>query len=367
MIEANPSAGEQVGSLWAVGCYRARSQRTRFCCCVVVILLLPWVLNACGGGSQSAGQEQGPGGGSGDAVGTPSSAHALAGTNDIQTDPASKPKASPTAPSATATPSAPLAALVNGQPIFLDVYERRVSLEEQIIRGHGIDVDSEQGRAELESVRQELLEQLIDQLLIRQRAEAQGMVISDAEVDARLEADVEAGGGQAAFMAWLQVTGMTLQDYEQLVGDTLVRQQVMDELTAGVPVMAEQVHIRHIVVRTETEAAQILALLQQGHDFGDVAREHSLDLATKVGGGDMGWFPSRLLAPELQRAVAALEPGGISDVVRLGDQFQVLQVLERQPDRPLAPESYAEVKLAVFQEWLETQRAAATVQRYVGE
>jgi len=265
----------------------------------------------------------------------------------------------------TATPSAPLAALVNGQPLYLADYERRVSLDEQAMRGLGLDLESEEGGPERERARQEVLEQLIDQMLIRQEGEARGIVLADAEVEARMQADIAAGGGQEAFEKWLQATGQTLHDYEQMTRDALISQRVMDQVMAGLPAVAEQLHLRRIVVGTEAEAAEILAQLQQGWDFGAIARERSLDLDTRDSGGDMGWRPLRLMPPDLQAEVAAREPGQISGPVRQGDRYQILQVVAHELERALAPEWHAALKMAGFQEWLEAQRTAATIQYLV--
>jgi len=45
----------------------------------------------------------------------------------------------------------------------------------------------------------------------------------------------------------------------------------------------------HILVDTEAEANQLISELDQGADFGDLAREHSTDTASGQDGGDLGW------------------------------------------------------------------------------
>lgn len=328
---------------------------------LAAILLLPWLLGACSSGSRAAKEgELAPEGG---AQGTPGAAGVA--THAVRPNAPLAPQHSPSVVPPTATPSAPLAALVNGQPLYLADYERRVSLDEQAMRGLGLDLESEEGGPERERARQEVLEQLIDQMLIRQEGEARGIVLADAEVEARMQADIAAGGGQEAFEKWLQATGQTLHDYEQMTRDALISQRVMDQVMAGLPAVAEQLHLRRIVVGTEAEAAEILAQLQQGWDFGAIARERSLDLDTRDSGGDMGWRPLRLMPPDLQAEVAAREPGQISGPVRQGDRYQILQVVAHELERALAPEWHAALKMAGFREWLEAQRTAATIQYLV--
>ena len=116
------------------------------------------------------------------------------------------------APTLTPTPPAPLAAQVNGQYVFLADYERRVQQYEQALLDQGIDPDTAEGQDLLAQARQDVLEGMIDSVLIEQGAAALGIVLNDEEVEAQLVADVEAGGGQAAFDEWLVATGQT-RDY----------------------------------------------------------------------------------------------------------------------------------------------------------
>lgn len=64
----------------------------------------------------------------------------------------------------------------------------------------------------------------------------------------------------------------------------------------------------HIIVETEEEAAALLALLDDGADFAELAREHSMDGAA-AGGGSLGWFGLGAMVPEFEQAVQTLEVG----------------------------------------------------------
>lgn len=267
----------------------------------------------------------------------------------------------------TPTPPAPLAALVNGEYVFLADYERRVMQYEQALLDQGIDPQTAEGQELLAQARRDVLEGLVDSVLIEQGGAALGIVLADEEVEGQLVADIEAGGGQAAFDEWLEATGQTRDDYKEMLRQSMLAQRVMEAVTAEVPAEAEQVHARHIVVDSEEAARQVLASLQGGADFVALAREFSLDLATKDNGGDLGWFPRGLVAPELENAAFALQPGQVSDVVRLGEGYHVVQVVERERERPLSPEMQMDLERAAFEQWLEEMRASAQIERFVGE
>lgn len=267
----------------------------------------------------------------------------------------------------TPTPPAPLAAQVNGHYVFLADFERRVTQYEQALMQQGIDPNTDDGQAYLDQTRSDVLEGLIDGVLIAQGAADLGISVAEDELENQVETDIATGGGQAAFDEWLQATGQTREDYKAMLGEALLVQRVMDAVSSGVGPEAEQVHARHIVVDTEEKAQQIQTTLQQGADFAALAREHSLDLATKDNGGDLGWFPRGLIAPELESAAFALQPGQVSGVVPLGDGYHLVQVVEREAARPLSPEMQLDLKLAVFEEWLSGLRASAVIERFVGD
>nr|NIV36002.1 hypothetical protein [Anaerolineae bacterium] len=69
----------------------------------------------------------------------------------------------------------------------------------------------------------------------------------------------------------------------------------------------------------------------------------------------------------LEAAAFALQPGQVSGVIRLGEGYHIVQVIEREAARPLSPEMQLDLKLSMFDEWLAELRASAVVERYVGE
>ena len=68
----------------------------------------------------------------------------------------------------------------------------------------------------------------------------------------------------------------------------------------------ERVRARHILVRTEAEAKQIVERLNAGEKFADVAKKYSLD-GSKEYGGDLGYFTAAEMVPEFSKAAFALE------------------------------------------------------------
>ena len=65
---------------------------------------------------------------------------------------------------------------------------------------------------------------------------------------------------------------------------------------------------RHILVKTEQEARDIVDELKQGADFSKLAQEKSLDNSAKDG-GNLGWFAPSQVVPPFAKAVMALDEG----------------------------------------------------------
>jgi parvulin-like peptidyl-prolyl isomerase len=279
-----------------------------------------------------------------------------------------EPTVPPPTPDPTPTPTPPpLAAVVNGQYILLEDYERRVALIESALLDQGLDPESGEGQSELSQMRRDTLERLIEYSLIEQGAQELGILLTEEELEAQMEAEALAGGGWEAFEEWLAETGLTRGDYQSMLRESLLAQRVVALLAADIPQATEQVHLRHIVVDSEEAAEALILLLEQGADFAELAQEESLDLATREEGGDLGWLPRGVLEPELERVAFALPVGEVSDAILSGGEYQLLQVLDRQPDRALSPETRVDLELAAFEQWLEGLRRSAQIERFVGE
>ena len=89
---------------------------------------------------------------------------------------------------------------------------------------------------------------------------------------------------------------------------------VYDEESAKLQ-QTERVRARHILVGTEQEAKDILARLQKGEKFEDLAKQFSLD-GSKDYGGDLGYFTQPEMVPEFSKATFALKVGETSQPVK---------------------------------------------------
>jgi peptidyl-prolyl cis-trans isomerase C len=98
---------------------------------------------------------------------------------------------------------------------------------------------------------------------------------------------------------------------------------------------------RHILVNAEDEAKALIAELDGGADFGDLARKHSLG-PTGKNGGELDWFDASQMVAPFAEAVSAMDVGTYSKAP-VQTQFG-WHVIELQDSRKAKPPTFEEAK-----------------------
>ncbi len=105
----------------------------------------------------------------------------------------------------------------------------------------------------------------------------------------------------------------------------------------------ERIRARHILVGSEKEATEIIAKLQAGEKFEDLAKQYSLD-GSKDYGGDLGYFTAPEMVPEFSKAAFALQAGGVSAPVKTDYGWHIIKVEDRKMG---AAQPFDQVKVAI--------------------
>jgi len=270
------------------------------------------------------------------------------------------------AETAVVTPSAAVeaAALVNGRPIAYDEYAKAVPEVDAYFAQQGLDPQSDEGRETLSQAHRQILEQMIEQELIRQAAEGMGVSISQDEVEASIQDIIGELGGQEEFNEYLGAMGASDEEYRQMLLDQLLSNAVYDAVTASISPVAEQVHARHILLPTRQGAEEVLARLEAGEDFAYLAREYTEDISSREMGGDVGFFPRGVMPPEVEEVAFALDVGQVSEIVESQFGFHIIQVLEKE-EREIAVEVFENLRQQTFMEWLQQRKEESTIERFV--
>lgn len=117
------------------------------------------------------------------------------------------------------------------------------------------------------------------------------------------------------------------------------------------------------------EAEAILQELRDGADFQTLARERSGDESTRENGGELPSFDTTgktqegtQIDPAIVAAAEALEPDGISDLVRTPFGWHIVQLVSRVV--PSTDEQIQTARTEAFDKWVDERRAEANIQRF---
>jgi peptidyl-prolyl cis-trans isomerase C len=102
----------------------------------------------------------------------------------------------------------------------------------------------------------------------------------------------------------------------------------------------EEYQASHILMETEDEAREILALLDEGADFATLAQEHSTG-PSGPRGGDLGWFGKGQMVPDFENAVLSMAPGAYVGPVQTQFGYHLILLRDR---RIMARPSLEEVR-----------------------
>jgi parvulin-like peptidyl-prolyl isomerase len=241
----------------------------------------------------------------------------------------------------------PLAALVNGDPITLAEYQAELGRYQA---ASGTELATED--------QQRVFDELVDQLLLEQAAYESGFALDEAGLQQRYDALVSQLGNAQKLQEWMAANGYTQESFRQSLRRAAAAAWMRDQIAASVPLTVEQVHARQILLYNSEEAESVFAQLGAGADFAELADQYD-----PAAGGDLGWFPpGYLLDSKLDEAVFSLQPGAYSPIVQTGAGYHILQLLERDPQRPLEPGARLRLQFKTLNDWMATRRSQSQIQ-----
>ncbi len=265
----------------------------------------------------------------------------------------------------TSQPSPDVWAAVNGKNIYRDqvdkYYRTRVNPEGQ-----------EPSPEEVLSLKLNVLDELINNEILLERAKKLNLEASDGEVEDKFT-ELKSPYTEDEFQRQLKERGVTVDDLksdlrQKLSIQKLMNREVVSKVTVTDQDVAEfynanknqfnvaepQYRILQIVVTprkepqirnrknddatTEAEAARKVKMLtdrlSSGADFAQLASDYSEDMNTAATGGDLGYVPESALNqsdPALKKEVLALKPGQVSPPILLKDgTYRILKLVARE-------------------------------------
>ena len=275
------------------------------------------------------------------------------------------------------------AARVNGVELS---NERFNAFYQEYRRPYGINIAGRGDHLDrLTKLRKEAMDEMSEQELVRQAAEAANIEVTAGEIDTAIAEISSPFKNPDEFNRRIQSEGFTPEAYREHVKRMIAAKKYLDYIRMDVAEVSdeelekyyrdneyrltfpEQVRVRQILLTwkpmgtTDDKAAireqmePILERARAGEDFAELAREFSDDYATKQNGGDTGLFKRGEMAPAFEQAAFALKLGIISDPVETPFGVHILR-LEEHKEAYLLPLDEIREKLRdhVREERMET-------------
>ncbi len=291
------------------------------------------------------------------------------------------------------TPSDQIAGKVNGEAITQASLQQTVEQQQQRMPGGGVDAWY------LVGSRWNAFSGLANQMAMRQAAARMGVKVSDADVRAEVEKQVDqmlasmreqfAAGKKLSDAEYARIikarTGKTPDEFRKEMIDrgmqqpdgirtTLLEQRLREKINEQVkePTDAELLagfdilKARHILVKTEGRTdkqaleriQEVQKKLKAGADFAELAKQYSDDPGSAKQGGDLGEVDrasaEMRYVPEFAKALVALKPGAVSPIVKTQFGYHIIKL---DSVTPKPPADFKKNKGNLKTNWLETQRS----------
>jgi hypothetical protein len=153
------------------------------------------------------------------------------------------------------------------------------------------------------------------------------------------------------------------KEFRAIIGNSILQQRMQSYLSARVPTFAAQVHLYMIMVMDYDTAVNVKERIDGGEDFSIVAKELSIDSSSESG-GDIGWFPYKVLSFNFENAITNLEIGKCSDpFVATTDTstsdtteeipYAVLMITEKADNMEVSDDQLTVLQGRSYQDWLD--------------
>ena len=185
-----------------------------------------------------------------------------------------------------------------------------------------------------ESVREKIVNSYVDQELVKQGADSEGITADSAQVDQYVETMRGHYDSDTAWAEALEAVGMTEDEYRDNISLSLVSQQLQQKVGEGAAEPTDEEVLEsaktyvssydgakkssHILFEAsdEAQAQEVLDKINSGElDFAEAAKEYSQDEGSKEDGGNVGWDKLTSFVDEYQTALDGLEEGQVSGLV----------------------------------------------------
>lgn len=202
-----------------------------------------------------------------------------------------------------------------------------------------------QGQKDSPELQKALKEELINRELLTQEAIKQGL---DKDIDFR---------DQIAQLKQTLMIQAFLENHFQKnpISDARLREEFdRQKKLIGEGASASQYRLSQIIVSNETDAMDLIRRIQKGELFGKLAQEYSVDQASKVNGGQIGWVLPGQVVPQVANVIVNMNKGAVTNApIQTQGGWVIVKVDDKRPFKlPTFDEAKPQLRQAIVQQYL---------------
>lgn len=220
----------------------------------------------------------------------------------------------------------------------------------------------------------ELLEDIVKDKLTIHAARKQGVEVTPEEIQERADQLRRVRGLHRAvdMNRYLDSTGLTLDDFEQLLTEMLLHEKMSERIGSDEAVEEyfslnspkfDCIEVSHIVLDSEGKAREIMAILEDDPEsFEEMAREHSIS-DTREDGGYIGKVLRGALQTEVEAKVFNASEGELLGPFPSDDEayFEIFTINAKRP-ASLTEDTAEEVRRLLKDEWIAARAQEHSIQ-----
>lgn len=277
-------------------------------------------------------------------------------------------------------------ASVNGKPISKSQYERDLSVFQKRAAQEGRQLSD----ADLTTVKNRILENLIDAEVLYQESQKEGVEVDDQAINEQIETIKKRFSDESAYKKALEGMDVSEKEIRAQIQRGLAINQLLDtNVSQKITVneeeskkyynnnpnlfkQPEQVKASHILIKVAPDAEEskknqarkkietVQKKVRQGEDFSLLAKANS-EGPTAQRDGDLGYFHRGRMAKPFEDAAFALNVGEVSGIVETQFGYHLIKVTDKKPARTIP---YKEVQPRLEQH-LKKEKGKTEIQGYI--
>jgi len=211
-----------------------------------------------------------------------------------------------------------------------------------------------------------VVQSMVDQKIMLEMAELDSIVVEEKEVNQALDQQIQmlvsqAGGEESAEAMLGQPIKEFRREYWYDMQDKMISERYQQQLLSSIsvtrsdvkefyktyrdslPVLPLKVKVSHLLIpihpskeakdNTYNFLSDLKTQIENGADFGELAKLHSLDPGSKNNNGELGWVNRGSLVKSFETAAFTIDLGKISDPIETDFGYHILETLEKQGDK----------------------------------